>query len=274
MKKECVMISTVTRRGFHPGGHIIVLLICALALSVSAAPAGADEIRVFSGGAPQEVLRAITPEFEKATGHKVNFTFALVTVIQQKLAGGEKADLIFLPVPLIAVTERKLALRPEGRIVLARVGIGVIAREGAARPDISTSDSVRKVLLDARAVAFPPPHAPVGAHLARMIAQLGIADVVLPKLVIKAAIDGGAELVAKGEADVGMYLLSEVQSAKGIKVAGLLPSSLQNFVVYGTAVPSDNATPDPAVAFVKFVSEASRRDRWKAAGFELMGISN
>src|SRR4051812_24584456 len=109
-------------------GHIVVFLLCALALSASATPAGADEIRVFSGGEPQQALRAVTPEFEKATGHRVQFTFALVTAIQQKLADGETADLILLPVPLIAATEKNLTLRPEGRIVLARIGIAVIVR--------------------------------------------------------------------------------------------------------------------------------------------------
>ena len=268
------MFSIATRHGIGASGHLVVLLIYALALSVNAAPTSADEIRVFSGGAPQEALRAITPEFEKATGYRVHFTFALVTVIQQKLSDGEKVDLILLPVPLIAATERSLALRPEGRIVLARVGVGVIVRKGAMLPDISTSDAVRKVLLDVRTIALPDPNTPSGAHLARMIAQLGIADVVRPKLVIKAAIDGGAELVANGEAEVGMYLLSEVQSAKAITVVGPLPSALQSFVVYGTAVPAYNGTPEPAVAFVKFASEPGKRAFWKAAGFELMGGGN
>jgi hypothetical protein len=70
----------------------------------------------------------MAPEFEGATGHRIQFTFALVTNIQQKLAAGEKADLILLPVPLIAATEKKLPLRTEGCVVLARVGIGVIVR--------------------------------------------------------------------------------------------------------------------------------------------------
>jgi molybdate transport system substrate-binding protein len=147
-------------------------------------------------------------------------------------------------------------------------------RKGTTLPDISTSDAVRKVLLDARSIAFPPPNTPVGAHLTRMIEQLHIAEVVRPKLVIKAAIDGGAEVVAKGEADVGMYLLSEVQSAKAITVVGLLPSTLQNFVVYGTAIPAYNDRPEPAVAFVKFLSEPSMKDFWKGAGFELMATGN
>ncbi|HET7159569.1 MAG TPA: substrate-binding domain-containing protein, partial [Burkholderiales bacterium] len=162
-------------------------------------PALAEDIRVFSGGAPQHALRAMTTEFERQTAHRVLLTFALVTAIQQKLAAGEKADLVLLPVPSIAATEKSVAMHREGRVVLARVGIGVIVREGAARPDISTPEAVRKLLLDARSIAFPEPSTPSGAHLNSMIEQFGIADVVRPKLLVKAAIAGGGELVAKGE---------------------------------------------------------------------------
>jgi molybdate transport system substrate-binding protein len=155
--------------------------------------------------------------------------------------------------------------------VLARVGIAVIARQGAAPPAISTAEAVRKALLDARAIAWSDASTPAGGHLDRMIAQLGIADEVRRKLIVRAAIDGGAELVAKGEADLGFYLLSEVQNAKGVTLAGLLPAPLQNFVVYGAAVPAYNAAPEAALAFIKFISDPSRRERWQAAGFELMG---
>jgi molybdate transport system substrate-binding protein len=237
-------------------------------------PAFADDIRVFSGGAPQHALRAITAEFEKETGHRVVPTFALVTVIQKKLAAGEKADLVLLPVPLIAATEKSVAMHQEGRGVLARVGIGVIVGQGAARPDISTPEAVRKLLLDARSIAFPDPSTPSGAHLNSMIVQLGIADVVRARLIIKAAIDGGGELVARGEADVGMYLISEVQSIEGIAVAGSLPPPVQSYVVYGSAIPAYNATPAAALAFLKFVSDSSRSERWTAAGFELMAGRN
>ena len=242
-----------------------------LGLMLLTGEATSADIRVFSGGAPREVLRQLAPEFERATGHRVEFTFQLVTEIQRKLAAGEKADVILLPVPLIATMEKTLPLRTEGRIVLARVGIGVIVRQGTTPPDISTAEAVRKMLLNARAIAWSDPSTPVGGHLNRAIAQLGIADKVRPKLILKAAIHGGAELVAKGEADFGLYLISEVQMAKGITLVGLLPPPLQSFVVYGTAVPTYNATPDAALAFVKFISDPTRGERWKAAGFELVG---
>jgi len=259
--------------GSDISSSLIASMLSALALSIAATVANADEIRVLCGGGPQVALRAVIPEFEGATGHRVHPTFAHVSVIQQKLAAGEKADLILLPVPLIAATEKAVALRPEGRIAFARVGIAVIVRTGTL-PDISTPDAVRKMLLDARSIEFPPLNGPVGGHLARMIEQLGIAEAVRPKLIVRAAIEGGAQLVAEGKVDVAMQLLSEVQSAKDTTVVGLLPPGLQNFVVYGAAIPAYNDKPEAAVAFVKFLSAPNKKDFWKASGFELMSTTN
>ena len=258
----------------HIKAHPLASALFALALISSATLANADEIRVLSGGGAQGALLAVIPEFERATGHQVRPTFAHVNVVQQKLAAGEKADLIFLPVPLVARLEKTLPLRSEGRVALARVGIAVIIRKGTTAPDISTPDAVRQMLVNAQSIEFPPENGPVGGHLARVIEKLGVAEAVKPKLVIKAAIDGGAQLVADGKADLAMQLLSEVQSAGGITVVGMLPPDLQNFVVYGSAIPASNDKPEAALAFVKFLSDPNKKDVWKAAGFELMGTAN
>jgi molybdate transport system substrate-binding protein len=249
--------------------RVLAAASAAIAVSLSTAPVGAADIRVYSGGAPQVALRDLTAEFEKSSSHRVNFTFEIVTAIQQRLGAGERPDLILLPIPLIVATEKTVPLRSEGRTVLARVGIGVIIREGAPRPDISSDDSVRRMLAAARSIAIPQPDTPSGAHVVRLFAQLGIADELKSRLTVRSAIGGGGELVAKGEADVGMYLLSEVQSIKGVTVAGLLPPALQSFVVYGTAIPTTNSAPEPAIAFVKFLTDPARSERWKKAGFEL-----
>ncbi len=144
-------------------------------------------------------------------------------------------------------------------------------RQGTMPPDISTVEAVRKMLLNARSIAWPDPSTPIGGHLNRAVEQLGIADELRPKLIVKAVIHGGAELVVKGEADLGLYLVSEVQPIKGITLVGLLPPALQNFGVYGTAIPAYNATPEAALAFIKFISDPIKGQRWKAAGFELVG---
>jgi len=129
------------------------------------------------------------------------------------------------------------------------------------------------MLVSARAIAWPDPSTPSGGHLNRMIAELGIADQVKPKLISKSAIDGGAELVAKGDADVGLYLVSEVQTAKGIGLVGLLPPPLQSFVVYGAAIPSYNATPEAALAFIKFISDPREGRALESCRFRTDGTS-
>jgi molybdate transport system substrate-binding protein len=251
----------------------VVLLIAGLAVMTPATAKAAD-VRVFSGGAPQETLQALAPAFEKRTGHRVVYTFAHVSIIQKKLAAGEQADVVLLPAPLMARTEKVIGLRAEGRSVLARIGIGVLIREGAKRPDISTVDAVRRMLLAAKSIAVPQPGGLTGSHLMRMMDKLGIADAVRPKLKHKPAIDGAGHLVATGEAEVGLYLASEVQSIKGAILAGMLPAELQNYVVYTVAIPARNAAPEPALAFVRFIADPASREHWKATGFELMEGNN
>ena len=230
-------------------------------------------IRLLCGAAPQGPLRTLGPEFERATGHKVELTFDIVSEIQRRLAAGETADAIILPVSLLAVTAKTLSLRAEGRLILARVGIGVIVHRNARRPDISTVEAVRTALLDAHSIAWPDPGTPIGNHLNQVIVRLGIDLALRPKLIVKAVIHGGAETVARGEADLGLYLVSEVQCVKGITVVGLLPPQLQHFVVYGAAVPRLNKAPKPALAFLEFISSPDKAERWRGAGFELAGAS-
>lgn len=244
-------------------------LSLAFAILISASHANAAEIRVFSGGAPQAVLRALAPDFEATTGHKVVFTFQIVGEIQRRISAGEKADLIMLPSQLIAETGKLVPLGAEGRGVLARVGIGVIMRDNAPRPDISNEERVRKILLGAKAIALSEPTTPSGRHLTALLARLGIPENGLPRRIHKAAIDGGGELVATSQADLGLYLVSEVQNIKGISVIGLLPPTMQSYVVYATAIPAANQTPEPALAFIRFLTASDKAERWRRAGFEL-----
>lgn len=244
--------------------HMLVVALTAAGISM----ASAAEIKVFSGGAPQPVLRVVTPAFEQASGHKVAFTFQIVSELQKRLTGGDLPDLVMMPEQLVAEVGKTVPLRSEGRGVLARVGIGVIVREGAARPDLSDEEAVKKALRAAKAVALADPSTPSGRYLNTMLGKLGLVEELKSRLIHKGAIHGGGELVAKGEADIGMYLVSEVNTIKGVTVAGLLPPALQSHVVYATAIPVANQAPEPALAFIRFLTAPANADRWKQAGFE------
>jgi molybdate transport system substrate-binding protein len=242
-----------------------------LAASVTAAGTSvAADIRVFSSGAPADVAKLLAAKFAQDAGHQVEFTVANPAGIQQKLAGGETPDILLLPAPVIDALQKAGALRPGSRTDVARVGVGVVIREGASLPDISTVDAVRQMLLDARSIVYPDPIGGgfTGAALARMIEQLGIADAVQPKVTRMQAIAGGVALVGKGEAEIGLFNISEVLPVKGVTLLGPLPSELQSYIVFTAAVHAGSTAPGPAAVFIKLLSSPAARAHWIAGGLE------
>jgi len=112
---------------------------------------------------------------------------------------------------------------------------------------------------------------PGGSYVLRMLTQMGIAEELKGRLVMKGSIDGGGDLIANGEVDIGLYLLSEMRPVRGVAVAGLLPPELRFYVGYGTAIPASNAEPEPALAFIRFLTSPGQAVKWNQAGFEAGG---
>jgi molybdate transport system substrate-binding protein len=249
-------------------GSVVMLA----ALTMTAASISAAEITVMSGGAPQEVLAVLTPQFEKQTGHTVKYTFAVISELRKRLDAGERTDMVLLPLPAVETYVKAGKLRGDGWAKLGNIGIDVIVKQGSPTPDISTPEKFRQALLDARKVVHATPTAtPSGAHMAKVLEQLGVADALKDKVVHRPALDGGVELVAKGEADIGMYPASEVAHVQGVTVVGPLPDALQLNILYTAAVTTDGASSEPALAFVKFLSDPANRGHWKNAGFDPPG---
>ena len=230
-------------------------------MSVSAA-----EIHVMSGGAPKEVFALLAPKFEQQTGNKVKFTYAVITELREKIGAGEKADVLVLPTPVLD----SLAKDGKVRATFGTVGISVAVREGALRPDISSKEKFRDAMLAARSVVHATPgKTPSGTHMGKVMEELGIADAMAKKVIHKPALDGGVQLVAAGQADIGIYPASEVAAVKGLTIVGPLPADINLEIVYGAAATADSAAPNAAAAFVKFMAAPENRSVWKDAGFEL-----
>jgi molybdate transport system substrate-binding protein len=232
------------------------------------APGVAAEINVMSGGAPKEALAILIPQFEKLTGHHVKVTYAVIAVLQQKLAAGESPDMVLLPASAILALARDGKLRGEGSALFGTIRIVAIVKKGAPRPDISTPDAFRSMLLNARSLVYSPPTTPSGAHMARVVEQLGIADAIKDKVTYRAALDGGVQVVATGAAEIGIYQSSEVVHVSGVAEVGPLPEALQLRLVYGGAASAANPDPGPALSFIKFLAESANKRVWQEAGFE------
>jgi molybdate transport system substrate-binding protein len=222
-----------------------------------------------SGGAPKEVLGALTPEFEQQTGHKVHVTYVVVSVIQQQLAAGERPDMVLMPAPALEAQAKAGVVRDAPRPNLGIVRVGLVVRAGAAKPDISTLEKFKQAMLGAKSLVHADPGAtPSGAHFARVWERLGIADAINAKVIHRNALDGGVAAITSGEAEIGLYPVSEIIAEKGVTLAGLIPPEVQLNTVYATGVLAANAAPEPALAFVKFLADPSNAHHWTAAGFE------
>ncbi len=231
---------------------------------------GADPsiIRVFSGGAPQRPLSYILPEFERATGLRVDIAYQIVSQLQERVIDGDLPDLILAPAQVISAIGEKVALLPEGSTSLARVGVGVIVAEGAECPDVSSEAAFRSALLRAKAIVLADPRTPSGKHLNAMLDRIGLADELRGRLIHKGAIHGGGELVTTGAADIGLFVVSEVKFIAGVRVAGPLPSSLQQDIVYTTAIPQAASTPENALALIRHLKGPGSAEQWADGGFQ------
>lgn len=226
----------------------------------------ADEIRVMSGGAPKELFAHLTPKFEQQTGHKVRFDYVLIPALREKVAAGEKADVLVMPVAVLEGFAKDGKVRADALAPFGTVAISVVVKEGAAKPDISTVDKFREAMLAARSVVHATPgKTPSGIHMAKVLDQLGITDAIAKKVVHKPALDGGAELVANGQAEIGIYPASEVIEVKGVAIVGPLPRGIDLTINYGGAAMT--GTSQAAADFVKFMAAPEHRADWKHAGF-------
>jgi len=243
--------------------------LMALIAWTSAGRAAAAEINVLSAGAVRSVVSAVSETFAKETGNLVKGTFGTVGVVRQKLAAGEPADVIIATDVAIDELARQGAIVPGTRTDIARAGVGVGVREGAARPDISTPEAFKQALLSAKSIVYvdPAQGATSGIHFASVLQRLGIADAVKGKTLLW---PGGyaAEAVADGRAELVVHQISEILPVKGVTLVGPLPKELQKITIYSAGLATKAVSPEAARAFLGFLASPPIKEKFAAAGLD------
>src|SRR4029450_4170614 len=118
--------------------------------------AEAAELKVIAGGSMTAPLNQLSPEFEKATGHKLSIHFDSTPNIVARVNSGTPFDVVVVPVDVFKDAAAKARFAPGPTVDIARVGYGLIVRAGAPKPDISTPDAFKKAMLEAPSIAFLP----------------------------------------------------------------------------------------------------------------------
>jgi len=227
-------------------------------------------IKVMSAGAVKTMVAALGAEFERESGVTIDYHFGTAGALRERVKSGETAD-------LVVVSESAIAeLAKLGHVVrasvtdLGRTVTGVIVREGAPKPDISTPDAFKQALHKARSVAYTDPKAggSGGIMFAALLEKLGLAAEVNAKAVLGKGGFDVSQIVADGRAEIGTTFISEALPVKGLTVVGPLPGDLHNTNTYTTAVHTRAANPAGAAAFLRALIAPATRARWTAAGLE------
>jgi molybdate transport system substrate-binding protein len=242
----------------------VAILLSAAFVMTSTTSLQAAELKVIAGGSMTASMNALAAPFEKATGHKLSIHFDSTPNIIARVNAGTPFDVVVVPVDVFKDAAAKARFAPGPTVDIARVGYGVIVRVGAPKPDISTPDAFKKALLAAPSIAFLPASA-AGAYVTKVFERLGISEEMKAKTKVQTAPAQIAPAVAKGEAELGVFLMN-VLVAPGVELVGPFPGELQQELVFTSAVAADAKEADAAKALIDYLKTQEATAIIKAAG--------
>jgi molybdate transport system substrate-binding protein len=227
----------------------------------------AAELKVLAAGGMQPGLNAAAKVFRDKTGVEAKFTYEPPVDLGKRVAGGEVADIVVSSPAVIADLTKAGKVLGDGQMHLGRVGVGVVVREGAPLPDVSSTQALKNSLLDAEAVVYNT--ASSGSYIDGMLKKIGVFDQIQGKLirlwdgtaVMHHLMEGNArEFGFGGITDILLY------RERGLRLVGPLPAEIQNYANYSAAMISTAPDPDGAKAFVAYLASPEGRALFLANG--------
>ena len=224
------------------------------ALLLHAGPAASADIKVLTAGAMKSVVLALQPGFEAASGHRLVIDNDTAGGLTKRIEAGEVFDMAIITPGAIDTLIKNGKIVDGSRLAVAKVGVGVAVKEGAPKPDLSSVDAFKRMLLSAATVAYidPASGGSSGIYVAGLLKKLGIAEEIKPKERLQA---GGyvAEKVARGEAEIAIHQISEILPVKGVVLAGPLPEEIQNYTVYAVGLSATASDPKAVQAWIDYL---------------------
>jgi molybdate transport system substrate-binding protein len=243
-------------------------LISALLLTVTASAA---EVRVMISGGLTAAYKALVPEFERLTGHKVLTAYGpsmgtTTNAIPVRLERGEAADVLIMVGYALDNLAKEGKVISDSRVELVKSPIGVAVKSGTPKPDISNADALRRALLAVKTVAYSDSASGVYVST-EMFGKLGITDAMKDKARKIPATPVG-EIVARGDAEIGFQQVSELKPVEGIDIVGPLPDELQKITVFSAGIASVSKEPDAGKALIKFLASPAARPEIVKSGMD------
>jgi molybdate transport system substrate-binding protein len=229
----------------------------------------AAEIKVFSAGAVEPGLARAVEAFKQTSGDSVKIEFNTAPQLASRLAARDVADILIAPPALLDKETASGKLVGDGRIVVGKVGAGVVIRADLPAPNVATTDALKQAVLGAESVVYNT--ASTGLYLEKLFERLGIADAIKPKTTRYPTGERVMEHLIHGKGnEIGFGAITEIKlfEQKGLKLVGPLPADVQNYTTYGAALMANAPSPQAARAFLAFLGSDAAKRAFAAAGIE------
>jgi molybdate transport system substrate-binding protein len=244
--------------------------ITAAALLAGTSRGHAADIRLLSAAAMQTVLKGITADFERSSGHRLIITYATMGAITQRMLRGESTDVVIGSTQSIVELVKAGKIDADSRVTIAKVGAGVVVPTGTPKPSIASIEEFKGALLAAKRIVYAEPAGggAAGIHIARVIEKLGISDQVRSKVKYGAGGDVTEVTLAQGQGALGMTQISEIVGKPGAELVGPLPTELQNYTGVTVGIPAGVEPSQAAVALIGFLKGPTAMAAIRARGMQ------
>jgi molybdate transport system substrate-binding protein len=246
-----------------------LIAVLALTLNFVTSAANADDIKILCAIGIREIVSELQSRLGQIVGHQVSVSFGEAGDLSERIQGGEIADVAVLPRIVLDQTVADGNIVPATIIDIAQSSIGIGVRKEGPKPDISSAEKFKQVLLAAKTIVVGDPASGgvAGVYVADVFRRLGIMDQLAPKLKLTRG-QRNAEFVAKGEADIAVQLSNEIRIVPGIEFIPFPPEFGRTFV-FSAGLGSNAKDANAAKTMLQFlagpetaaVAEAKGMDR-------------
>lgn len=237
-------------------------LLSAFSLAAKNAP-----VHVLASNGVKAVIEDLQKQAEQAIKRPLAIEYDTSSVVKKRIEDGAAFDVAILTSDVIDDLAKAAKIDPGTRMEIARCGIGVGVRAGAAKPDIKTSDALKKTLLASKSITYAQNGAS-RTYILQMFDKFGITDVMKAKTVLEQGSDGSNARVADGTAQMILTLVSEILPAPGVQLVGPLPNDVQHYVNFAMGTSKNSKNTDADKALTKFLSSPAVEGTLKAKGMQ------
>ncbi|PMQ07789.1 hypothetical protein PseAD21_27140 [Pseudomonas sp. AD21] len=245
--------------------------LSAVALFAFSALAHAEQLNVMTSGGFTAAYKILGPKFAAATSNTLDTQLGpsmgkAPEAIPNRLARGEHADVVIMVGYALDDLIKQGKVDPASRVELADSRIGLVVREGAPKPDISSVEGLKKTLLDAQSVAYSDSAS--GVYIEQQLfKKLGVEDQLKPKAKMIPKIPVGS-VVATGDYQLGFQQVSELLPVPGVSFVGKIPESVQSVTRFAAGIPVSAQHPKEAKALLDYLAAPAAQADVQATGLD------